>query len=274
MARHINDAGLALIQQWEGLFLKAYHGAADRPGLLTIGYGHTDAAGPPVVKEGMTITKEQASAILRTDLGRVEANVSSMVKVPLNDNQYAAMVSFVFNCGEANFAKSSLLRKLNASDYTSVPTELMKWTKANGVQVHGLVNRRAAEAGLWAKGSHIASQYIEPEPAPASSTDTVTKVSRATIAVAGGGTLATQVTSAINGPVTTAVEQVKQVIDSSGDVVDTTKAIVAKTPDGTWQHIMSVVQSPKFLTVMLVIVLAAWALTWYLRTKAAKEAAT
>lgn len=274
MARHINDDGLKLIQQWEGCFLKAYHGAADRPGLLTIGYGHTDAAGPPTVTDGMIITKQEASSILRSDLGRVEANVSTMVKVPLTDNQYAALVSFVFNVGEANFGKSSLLKKLNAGNYAAVPSELMKWDKANGVRVQGLANRRAAEAGLWAKGAHVASQYVEPEPVPAPTADITTKIGRATIAVAGGGTLATQVTSVINGPVTSAVEKVKEVVDQNNDVIGTTRDIIAKAPDGTWEHVMAVVQSPKFLTVMLVIVLVAWGATWYMRSRKDKEEAT
>lgn len=161
--RKINDTGLALIEQWEGLFLTAYHGAADRPGLLTIGYGHTDAAGPPTVTAGMKITKKQADDILRSDLGGVEAQVEHLVKVPLTDNQFATLVSFTFNVGAANLKGSTLLRKLNAGDYDSVPTELMKWTKANGKQVQGLANRRAAEAGLWAKGAPVASQYVEPD---------------------------------------------------------------------------------------------------------------
>ena len=200
MPRQINDLGLQLIEQWEGLYLKAYHGAADRPGLLTIGYGHTDAAGPPVVTAGMTITKAQADDILRSDLGKVEGHVENMVMVDLNDNQFAALVSFVFNVGEQNFRNSTLLRKLNSGDYNSVPDELMKWTKANGVRVQGLANRRAAEAGLWAKGAPVASQYIEPEPDKASAMDIALKPETiATVAGSGSGIFAALSTA--NGPV-------------------------------------------------------------------------
>lgn len=163
MPRQINDDGLKLIAQWEGCYLKAYHGAADRPGLLTIGYGHTDAAGPPTVTDGMTITKEQADDILRSDLSKCEQAVERLVTVPLSDNQFAVLVSFTFNCGETNFSGSTLLRKLNRGDYASVPSELMKWVKANGKRVQGLANRRAAEAGLWVKGEFVSSQYVEPE---------------------------------------------------------------------------------------------------------------
>lgn len=141
--------GRALIERWEGKFLKAYHGAADRPGLLTIGYGHTDAAGPPKVTAGMTITEQEADQILANDLAKVERNVSNMVKVPLNQNQFDVLVSFVFNLGEGNLKSSSLLKKLNAGKYDEVPAEIVKWNKANGKFVQGLANRRADEVKLW-----------------------------------------------------------------------------------------------------------------------------
>lgn len=274
VARQINDAGLALIRQWEGLFLTAYHGAADRPGLLTIGYGHTDAAGPPTVTADQTITKQRAAEILRSDLGRVEKSVSDMVKVVLNDNQFAALVSFVFNVGESNFAKSSLLRKLNAGDYASVPSELMKWTRANGKPVQGLVNRRSAEAGLWAKGSFVTSQFVEPEPVAPTVSTTGTTAARVVGTGVGAVTLVSQVASIANGPVASTVEQVKQVIDTGGDVVGTTRDIVAKVPSGVWENTMAFVQSPKFLAAALVIVLLAWGATYYLRVKHEREAAT
>jgi lysozyme len=163
MPRKISTEGLNDIKRWEGKYLTAYQGAADRPGLLTIGYGHTSAAGPPEVVPGMKITEAQANQILRDDLANCEAAVERLVEVPLNDNQFAALVSFVFNVGEGAFAKSTLLKKLNRGDYESVPSELMKWTRANGKYVQGLANRRAVEAGRWSKGALVSSQYIEPE---------------------------------------------------------------------------------------------------------------
>jgi lysozyme len=193
--RKTNQNGIDLIKQWEGLYLTAYHGAADRPGLLTIGYGHTDAAGPPMVKAGMTITAQEAENILRNDLSGCEAAVERIVTVALNDNQFAALVSFVFNVGEANFKSSTLLRKLNAEDYASVPAELMKWTKANGKRVQGLANRRAAEGGLWVKGAPVESQYVEPEAKPETVTSSLTKPE--TIATVVGS--ASGVVAAISG---------------------------------------------------------------------------
>lgn len=198
--RKTNQNGIDLIKQWEGLYLTAYHGAADRPGLLTIGYGHTDAAGPPTVKAGMTITAQEAENILRNDLSGCEAAVERLVTWPLNDNQFATLVSFVFNVGESNFKSSTLLRKLNAGDYASVPTELMKWTKANGKRVQGLANRRAAEGGLWVRGAPVASQYVEPEAKPETITSSLTKPETIATVVGSGSGVAAAISGA-TGPV-------------------------------------------------------------------------
>lgn len=161
MNRRINVAGLSLVKQWEGLKTKAYRDVA---GIWTIGYGHTSAAGAPMVKPGMTITEAQAEETLRTDLATFEARVANLVKVPLTDNQFAVLVSFDFNTGR--LGKSSLLKKLNAGDYDAVPLELMKWVNAGGKRVKGLVNRRSAEAGLWAKGEFVASNTVTAAPNP------------------------------------------------------------------------------------------------------------
>jgi lysozyme len=147
MTRRINRAGLAHIKSWEGLRLTAYLDVAN---VLTIGYGSTGQH----VRPGMKITEEQAEALLKKDLDRFEARVENYVRVPLSDNQFAALVSFDFNTGALH--KSTLLKKLNKGDYKAVPSELMKWTKAkvngNLTTVKGLVNRRTSEVGLWRSG--------------------------------------------------------------------------------------------------------------------------
>lgn len=155
MVRRINAAGLSLIQQWEGLKLTAYKDVA---GIWTIGYGHTSSAGSPTVTPGMTITKAEALRILQNDLAKFEARVDRLVKVPLTDNQFAVLTSFDFNTGALH--KSTLLKKLNKGDYDAVPGELAKWVNAGGKKVQGLVNRRAAEAGLWAKGAFVSSNTV------------------------------------------------------------------------------------------------------------------
>ncbi|WP_208439167.1 lysozyme [Bartonella quintana] len=152
--RKISQEGLALIKQWEGLRLNAYQ---DAVGLWTIGYGHTSDAGKPSVRKGMKITEKQAAEFLCQDLQQFENAVEQAVTVPLTDEQFAALVSFCYNVGTTAFCNSMLLKKLNKGDYEAVPVELQKWTKAGGKRLQGLVNRRAAEAGLWAKGSYVSS---------------------------------------------------------------------------------------------------------------------
>lgn len=165
MTRQINQEGLDKIKGWEALILYSYDDFDTKKiktfikpgdhvaGTLTIGYGHTGRD----VKPGMTITQAQAETLLQEDLDPAETSVTVNVKVPLSDNQFAALVSFVFNVGITAFKSSTLLKKLNAGDYSAVPTELMKWTKSKGQQMQGLVNRRSAEAGLWAKGEYVQS---------------------------------------------------------------------------------------------------------------------
>ncbi len=154
--RKISSTGLALIKQWEGLRLRAYQ---DAIGMWTIGYGHTSTAGKPFVHKGMIITEKQAEEILSQDLRQFENTVEKNVTVSLTDEQFAALVSFCYNVGTAAFCKSTLLKKLNNGEYEAVPAELQKWTKAGGKRLHGLVHRRAAEAGLWAKGAYVSSNY-------------------------------------------------------------------------------------------------------------------
>lgn len=156
MTRRINAAGLSLVKQWEALRTTAYR---DAVGVWTIGYGHTRAAGGPVVTAGLKITADEADVILRTDLSKFEARVDRLVKVALTDNQFAALVSFDFNTGALD--KSTLLKKLNKGDYNAVPAELMKWVNAGGKKLNGLVNRRSAEAGLWAKGAFVSSNFVD-----------------------------------------------------------------------------------------------------------------
>lgn len=154
--RKISSEGLALIKQWEGLRLEAYK---DTIGVWTIGYGHTSTAGKPFVHKGMIITEKQAEEILSRDLRQFENAVAKNVTVSLTDEQFAALVSFCYNVGIVAFCKSTLLKKLNNNEYEAVPAELQKWTKAGGKRLHGLVHRRAAEAGLWAKGAYVSPNY-------------------------------------------------------------------------------------------------------------------
>ncbi|WP_144755563.1 lysozyme [Bartonella saheliensis] len=154
--RKISKEGLALIKKWEGLRLSAYE---DVIGVWAIGYGHTSAVGTPHVHKDMRITEEEAEKILCQDLQQFEYIVEQTVTVPLNDEQFAALVSFSYNIGTEAFRNSTLLKKLNKGNYEAVPTELQKWTRVGGKRLRGLVNRRAAEAGLWVQGSYVSPNY-------------------------------------------------------------------------------------------------------------------
>jgi len=141
----INDKGLALIEEFEGLRLKAYPDPATGGDPWTIGYGSTG----PHVKPGLVITEAQASALLEQDVRRFEDAVASMVTGPTTSNQFSAMVSFAFNLGPENLRKSTLLKLHNAGAYDGAALQFARWNKANGKEMAGLTRRRAAEARLY-----------------------------------------------------------------------------------------------------------------------------
>ena len=141
----ISAKGLALIKEFEGCELTAYVCPA---GVLTIGIGSTG----PHVYEGMTITQAEADALLLKDLVRFEKAVNELVKVPLSQGAYDALVSFTFNCGEGAFADSTLLRELNEGKEPNITakSQLPRWTNGG---LAGLVRRRAAEVELFCSGA-------------------------------------------------------------------------------------------------------------------------
>lgn len=157
-----SQTGLNLIEEYEGLILGAYDDANDHivppggtsRGTLTIGYGHTTSAGPPKVYVGQKITKAQANEILASDLSRVESSVNKLVRVPINQNQYDALISFQFNTG--GLGRSSVLSKLNKKDYQGAADALLLWNRGNGQVLAGLIRRRKAERALFlTKASNV-----------------------------------------------------------------------------------------------------------------------
>ncbi|WP_140921452.1 lysozyme [Limnobaculum xujianqingii] len=132
-----SQTGINLIKEFEGCRLKAYVCPA---GVLTIGYGHTDQ-----VKRGDEITISQAERYLRGDLVKFEADVSRLVRVPLTQGQFDALVSFAYNVGSRALSTSTLLKKLNAQDYIGAAHEFQRWNKADGKVLDGLVKRRRME---------------------------------------------------------------------------------------------------------------------------------
>ena len=144
--RTINDAGLNIVKNAEGLRLTAYPDPGTHGVPWTIGYGHTR-----LVRPHMTITQAQAEVFLHADLFDAESAVSAHVTAPLNDNQFSALVSFVFNLGAGVLVHSSLIRDLNSRIYDHVPADLRQYDHAAGRVMAGLTKRRAAEAALFAK---------------------------------------------------------------------------------------------------------------------------
>src|ERR1019366_2511495 len=126
--------GRKLIESFEGLSLKAY---LDQRHIQTIGYGHTGQ-----LKPGDTCTPEQADAWLVGDLATAEGAVNRLATVPLNQNQFDALVSLCFNIGQGNFEPSTLLSLLNQKAYLGAANQFLVWKMTNGVLNQGLLNRR------------------------------------------------------------------------------------------------------------------------------------
>jgi lysozyme len=158
----LNQASIDLIKSFEGWRANAYK---DAVGVWTIGYGHTSAAGAPKVTAGMKISLAEGEEMLRRDLKKYADAISSQVKVPLNPNQYGALVSWCYNVGPGNTGKSTLIKKLNKGDYKAVPSELAKWNKAGGKVLAGLTRRRKAEGDLF-QTPYAATSAPKPVPTP------------------------------------------------------------------------------------------------------------
>lgn len=136
-----SQEGLELIKKFEGCKLKSYKCPA---GVWTIGYGHTED-----VKEGDIVSPQEADKLLRADVFKFEEYVADNVTVKLTQNQFDALVTWTFNLGVGNLRNSTMLKKLNNADYTSVPFEMKRWNKAGGKTLDGLIRRRKAEGLLF-----------------------------------------------------------------------------------------------------------------------------
>jgi lysozyme len=145
----INDAGLELVKSFEGVRLAPYK---DPVGIPTIGVGATFYQdGRKVAMTDAPMTEAQVTDLLKFHIQKFEQGVLGLVKVPLNSNQFSALVSFAFNCGTGNLQSSTLLKKLNALDYVGAANEFAKWDKSKGQVLPGLTRRRKAEKDLFLK---------------------------------------------------------------------------------------------------------------------------
>lgn len=146
--RQVNKAGIDLIKSFEGLFLKPY---LDPIKIPTIGYGTIKyPSGKAVTMADRAISEVEATEYLMFEVEEKAHNVERMAKVPLNDNEYAALVSFAYNVGWQALEKSTLMRLLNAgTDRAAVADQFLRWDKAGGKQLAGLTRRRQAERSLF-----------------------------------------------------------------------------------------------------------------------------
>lgn len=145
-------ADLTHLKSFEALRLKAY--LPTKHDVWTIGWGHTATA-----HQGMEITEKEAEALLRADLAWVRKAIKDLVKVPLSQLQYDALAGLIFNIGRPNFESSTVLKRLNASDYVGAADAFLMWDKQrqNGklVVLKGLVRRRAEESAMFLKGTTL-----------------------------------------------------------------------------------------------------------------------
>ena len=139
-----NPEGIALIKSFESCRLEAYPDPGTGGEPITIGWGHTGG-----VKLGETCTQEQADAWFDSDLGKFERIVNDLCAIPLNSNQFSALVSFEYNTG--SLGTSTLMRLVNAGHFVEAKEQFGLWVWAGGKVMPGLVRRRAAEAALFAK---------------------------------------------------------------------------------------------------------------------------
>lgn len=144
----VSNLGIDLICDFEGKRLVAYD---DGVGIWTIGFGTTVYPNGTRVKKGDTCTEAQAKVYMQNDLKKFEYTVNSAVNIPLNQNQYDALVSLTYNIGATAFSKSTLVKKLNAGDIRGAADQFDVWINAGGKRMQGLVNRRAKEKLLFLK---------------------------------------------------------------------------------------------------------------------------
>ena len=138
----ITQACIDLIKQFEGCRYAAYQ---DVVGIWTVGYGHTGGVFPDT-----HIDQAQAEQLLQLDVSKTAARIADYLTVPLNSNQFGALVSFAFNLGVTAFQNSTLCRLVNEGQTGQVITdEFNKWDHAGGHMVEGLLRRREAEAALF-----------------------------------------------------------------------------------------------------------------------------
>jgi lysozyme len=145
----ISDNGLDTIKKFEGFRLQAYQ---DSVGVWTLGYGSTFFPNGTKVKEGDTVSYETAHRMLENVANMFSKEIAKLITSEINQNQFDALVSFSYNVGINNFKKSHLLELVNKDpNDPAIKQEFLKWNKAGGKVLKGLMLRRQAESELFFK---------------------------------------------------------------------------------------------------------------------------
>lgn len=144
----LSDAGEDVLADREGLRLEAYY---DSVGVLTIGLGHTSAAGPPEVTPGMVITEDEAWDIFYTDCETFRKEARALVTVPVEQWEYDATASFIYNIGTSQFSTSTFLERLNQADYVGAAEAMLWWDEPPEV-----MSRRRGEHAQFVEGNYVA----------------------------------------------------------------------------------------------------------------------
>lgn len=145
---HLSKQGRDVLAEREGMELTAYQ---DSVGVWTIGLGHTSAAGPPEVIEGMTITESEAWFIFGVDSQSFREDCIGMIIVPLYQYEFDAIASFVYNIGSTQFSTSTFLERLNQEDYAGAAEAMLWWDKPPEI-----VSRRRGEYVEFTKAEYVA----------------------------------------------------------------------------------------------------------------------
>lgn len=143
--RKINDAGLALVKEFEAIKPKAY---LDPVGILTVGVGHV-VLPEDNIRLGQVISSERVDDLLREDLSIAEQGVENALTEEVTDNQFAACVALAFNIGVGGFKKSSIVKFINAGDVSLAADRFLLYNQAKGKVLAGLTRRRKAERALF-----------------------------------------------------------------------------------------------------------------------------
>ncbi|MBV4411701.1 lysozyme [Enterobacteriaceae bacterium YMB-R22] len=145
----ISEQGLALIKRFEGYSLKAYPDPATGGAPWTIGYGWTKPVNGIPVQPGMTITAFKAEQLLRCGIVSYEQALNKLIKVPVTQAQFDAMISLAWNIGTMAFSTSTLLKCLNQKNYRGAAEQFLYWNRAGDKIMPGLQQRRIAEQRLF-----------------------------------------------------------------------------------------------------------------------------